>query len=147
MLPVLTQLSKPGPACRVALRQLRAPLATLRTGRWLLGLPVLTQLSCCLQSGAALAQGAFGDSENPKVAEMRERMRTRLAAQEEAERSAKQATVEKAATFLEKFYEVGPSPPGRLYVCHWGASSLRTLHSQCPRHDQAGHSVERRLPS
>ena len=45
---------------------------------------------------------------------MREKMRTRLAAQEEAERSAKQSTVEKAATFLEKFYEVGPSPPSRL---------------------------------
>ena len=58
-----------------------------------------------------MAQGAFGDSENPKVAEMREKMRTRLAAQEEAERSAKQSTVEKAANFLENFYEVGPCPP------------------------------------
>ena len=93
-----------------------------------------------------MAQGAFGDSENPKVAEMREKMRTRLAAQEEAEHSAKQATVEKAANFLEKFYEVGPSPAGGLYVCQWGPSFCKTLHRLCSRHDQAGHCVERQLP-
>lgn len=92
-----------------------------------------------------MAQGAFGDSENPKVAEMREKMRTRLAAQEEEERSAKQATVEKAANFLEKFYEVGPSPPRRLCVCQRRPVSCRTLHSQHSRHEEASHCVDRQL--
>ena len=104
------------------------PLATLSTPKWLSALASSLHLTewarSCLQSGAAAAQGAFGDSENPKVAEMREKMRTRLAAQEEAERSAKQSTVEKAATFLEKFYEVGPSPPRRLLRLPMAAFSL-----------------------
>lgn len=50
--------------------------------------------------------GLGGEAENPRVSEMRDRIRKRLAEQEEKERKTKAETVQKAAGYLEQYYEV-----------------------------------------
>ena len=51
----------------------------------------------CLQTGSG---------ENPKAAAVREQLRKRLSEQEEKERATKTELVQKAANYLEQFYEV-----------------------------------------
>ena len=51
-------------------------------------------------------QGANSDGENPKAAAVREQLRRRLSEQEEKERATKTELVQKAASYLEQFYEV-----------------------------------------
>lgn len=46
------------------------------------------------------------DGGNPKAAAVREQLRKRLSEQEEKERSTKTELVQKAANYLEQFYEV-----------------------------------------
>lgn len=51
-------------------------------------------------------QGGVSDGENPKAAAVREQLRKRLGEQEEKERATKTELVQKAASYLEQFYEV-----------------------------------------
>ena len=51
--------------------------------------------------------GGF-DEEHPKVAAVRAASRERLAKQEAEESASKEGLVKNAATYLEKFYQVGP---------------------------------------
>lgn len=55
--------------------------------------------------GELCLQAASG--ENPKAAAVREQLRKRLSEQEEKERATKTELVQKAANYLEQFYEVG----------------------------------------
>ncbi|DBA96359.1 TPA: hypothetical protein ACH3X3_002534 [Trebouxia sp. C0006] len=54
---------------------------------------------------AAPAMGGGSDAENPKAAAVREQLRKRLSEQEEKERATKTELVQKAASYLEQFYE------------------------------------------
>ena len=56
---------------------------------------------------ACVMQGGGSDGENPKAAAVREQLRKRLGEQEEKERATKTELVQKAASYLEQFYEVG----------------------------------------
>ncbi|KAL3155130.1 hypothetical protein ABBQ38_011187 [Trebouxia sp. C0009 RCD-2024] len=51
------------------------------------------------------AAGGGSDGENPKAAAVREQLRKRLGEQEEKERATKTELVQKAASYLEQFYE------------------------------------------
>ena len=51
-------------------------------------------------------QGGGSDGENPKAAAVREQLRKRLSEQEDKERATKTELVQKAASYLEQFYEV-----------------------------------------
>ena len=53
-----------------------------------------------------VVQGGGNDGENPKAAAVREQLRKRLSEQEEKERATKNELVQKAASYLEQFYEV-----------------------------------------
>ncbi len=64
--------------------------------------------------------GRFG-GEHPKVAAVRAASRERLAKQEAEESTSKETLVKNAATYLEKFYQVGAQV---VSECH-----LRTWHS------------------
>lgn len=58
----------------------------------------------CVDSSVLKAGGS--DGENPKAAAVREQLRKRLSEQEEQERATKTELVQKAASYLEQFYEV-----------------------------------------
>lgn len=51
-------------------------------------------------------KGGGSDGENPKAAAVREQLRKRLSDQEEKERATKTELGQKAASYLEQFYEV-----------------------------------------
>lgn len=53
-----------------------------------------------------IVQGGGSDGENPKAAAIREQLRKRLGEQEEKERATKTELGQKAAAYLEQFYEV-----------------------------------------
>lgn len=57
-------------------------------------------------------QGGGSDGENPKAAAIREQLRKRLGEQEEKERATKTELGQKAASYLEQFYEVSTQSPG-----------------------------------
>lgn len=57
-----------------------------------------------LVSYKTVLQASAGD--NPKAAAVREQLRKRLSEQEEKERATKTELVQKAANYLEQFYEV-----------------------------------------
>ena len=67
------------------------------------------------------AQGGGSDGENPKAAAVREQLRKRLGEQEEKERATKTDLVQKAASYLEQFYEVR----ARFLLCTKGDKVCR----------------------
>ena len=58
----------------------------------------------------SVSKGGGSDGENPKAAAVREQLRKRLSEQEEKERATKTELVQKAASYLEQFYEVTKQP-------------------------------------
>ena len=73
-------------------------------------------------------QGGGSDGENPKAAAVREQLRKRLSEQEEKERATKTELVQKAASYLEQFYEV--SQGAILDGCTTGVGCV--FQSACP---------------
>ena len=75
------------------------------------GATILVQLlhkdhPCVAKQLPWVVQGGGNDGENPKAAAVREQLRKRLVEQEESERATKTELVQKAASYLEQFYEV-----------------------------------------
>ena len=61
---------------------------------------------CVAKQLPFVVQAGGNDGENPKAAAVREQLRKRLGEQEEKERATKTELVQKAASYLEQFYEV-----------------------------------------
>ena len=80
---------------------------------------------CVAKQLPIVVQAGGNDGENPKAAAVREQLRKRLGEQEEKERATKTELVQKAASYLEQFYEVR----AKLLLCTQGPK-LCGLHSR-----------------
>lgn len=73
------------------------------------------------------AMGGSSDAENPKAAAVREQLRKRLGEQEEKERATKTELVQKAASYLEQFYEKRSSSRAQREKDNREAESMLTV--------------------